>query len=174
MRWVTGRCIHCHQVLTTDEVYFSSGRCPRCGFKGSGAGTMVDCVESARLWTGYLCRHVEDGERVPPWYRIAYEDVCARRRVAYPIGIHLVARFCRRVWGWSHRYKPGWLEKQLREAESRGYNRAMDQHGDDMRRELRKLDILQVAASLDRAADQAAKEIRKCPEQDGPDESKGQ
>lgn len=44
--WRNGQCcIKCKQELSNREVMYSGGRCPKCGHKGSGAGTIVDVEE---------------------------------------------------------------------------------------------------------------------------------
>ena len=43
-------------------------------------------------------REVLQGARIPPWHRIAYRDFFRDCAVAYPIGLHIVVKLCRRVW----------------------------------------------------------------------------
>ena len=66
-------------------------------------------------------REVLHGAPIPPWHRIAYRDCAQLCAVAYPIGLHLVMRFFRRVWEWSYRYKPSRLERQFRKARRDSY-----------------------------------------------------
>lgn len=58
-------------------------------------------------------REVLQGSRIPPWHRIAYRDFFRDCAVAYPIGLHIVVKLCRRVWEWSYRYRPSRLEQML-------------------------------------------------------------
>jgi hypothetical protein len=40
-------CVSCDGELTDWQVMYSNGRCPKCGFKGESAGTIVDTNERA-------------------------------------------------------------------------------------------------------------------------------
>lgn len=40
-------CKSCNKKLSYHTVMYSHGRCPKCGEKGSGAGTIVDAREVA-------------------------------------------------------------------------------------------------------------------------------
>src|SRR5690606_18860978 len=59
---------------------------------------------------------IHDGDAIPWGYRIAYRDVLSWHAVAYPIGIHLIARLVRRVWELSFRYRPSALENLISKA----------------------------------------------------------
>lgn len=50
-------------------------------------------------------RMQDEMSRLPTGYRIAFYDLYSLRAVAYPIGLHLVAKFVRRIWEWSLRYR---------------------------------------------------------------------
>lgn len=39
------RCSSCHESLTFYQKMYSHGRCPKCGYKGISAGTIVDVIE---------------------------------------------------------------------------------------------------------------------------------
>ncbi len=67
-----------------------------------------------------MIRRVNECERIPSWHRIAYYDVMRRQSVCLPIGLHLIARAIRRIWEWSHAYRPSRLEKMLIEAKRKG------------------------------------------------------
>lgn len=41
------RCVNCNKKLSDYEVMYSSGRCPKCGYKSKRARTIVDTTESA-------------------------------------------------------------------------------------------------------------------------------
>ena len=83
-------------------------------------------------------REVLPGARIPPWHRIAYRDFGLDCAIAYPIGLHVVVKLCRRVWEWSYRYWPSRLEqlhsKARIEGYSYGYDRGYEQGKDDGRK----------------------------------------
>jgi hypothetical protein len=41
------KCFSCQTILSEWEVYYSDGRCPRCGVKHEDAGTIVETVDVA-------------------------------------------------------------------------------------------------------------------------------
>lgn len=41
------KCSYCQKQLSPKQVFYSYGRCPKCGVKGETAGTIVDCYEEA-------------------------------------------------------------------------------------------------------------------------------
>jgi hypothetical protein len=55
-------------------------------------------------------RSLVDGAAIPCGYRIAYLDFPSRYAVAYPIGLHWIARAVRRAWELSYVYSPSRLE----------------------------------------------------------------
>ena len=66
-----------------------------------------------------ITKQVQDGERIPRGYRIAYIDFLSRRAYAYPIGIHWLVRWAVRFHRWTYMYNPDKLERLLMEHESR-------------------------------------------------------
>lgn len=67
-------------------------------------------------------KYVQLGEQTPAYYRIAWYDWFEYRGVAYPIGIHLMMKLLRRLWEWSHQYRPSKIEYAVRFSRSQGYN----------------------------------------------------
>jgi hypothetical protein len=53
---------------------------------------------------------------MPRGYRVAYMDHMTRTDALYPIGIHLVVRFFRRLNEWSYHYRPSAMEKMVSKA----------------------------------------------------------
>ena len=60
-------------------------------------------------------QNIPHGARIPRFHRIAYRDIAMQWAVCFPIGLHFIVRFFRRVWEWSHRYRPSDFEKRLAE-----------------------------------------------------------
>ena len=42
-------CVECNKELTTDQRMYSFGRCPFCGYKDKGTGTIVETNEK-QVW----------------------------------------------------------------------------------------------------------------------------
>lgn len=51
------------------------------------------------------------GEMLPRWYRIAYVNSWTGMAYAYPVGVHWVVMFGRRLWMCSYWYRPSWIEQ---------------------------------------------------------------
>lgn len=84
-------------------------------------------------------REVLHGARIPPWHRIAYRDFVLDCAIAYPIGLHLVVKLCRRVWEWSYRYTPSRQDRLHSKSRIEGYRYGYDcgyEHGKDDGRKL--------------------------------------
>ena len=44
-RWYDAeKCTNCKKFLSRSHVMYSSGRCPKCGYKGPYANTIVDTI----------------------------------------------------------------------------------------------------------------------------------
>ena len=50
-------CRYCNEVLSYHTIMYSSGRCPKCGIKGNGAGTIINHSSRAVRYIYYK-----------PWY----------------------------------------------------------------------------------------------------------
>lgn len=56
---------------------------------------------------------VRMGERLPPWYGVAWVDFARMMKVTYPVPLHLVARRARQWWVfWVKSSNMGWLHQR--------------------------------------------------------------
>ena len=66
-------------------------------------------------------KEVEEGEALPFGYAIAYIDYPRGfRRIAYPIGIHLIVGLLRKIYFWL-------VRQRVKNAEEAGYRRGYDE-----------------------------------------------
>lgn len=76
------------------------------------------------------------------WYRVAYYLPYKDYYVLYPIGLHLIVRFVRRLWEWSFYYKLSKLESMLEERYETGRLDERRQQEAEMREKAAYLDSL--------------------------------
>ncbi len=67
-----------------------------------------------------LRRSVGMGERLHWGYRCCWSRCATRDWIAYPFGIHWVARAIHQCWEWTFNYRPGPLETRLDAAYAKG------------------------------------------------------
>lgn len=60
------------------------------------------------------------GEYMPRFHRLAYDDWTQRRGVTALIGLHLLIRWCHRIWEWSFDYRPSDFEAKIADAFNAG------------------------------------------------------
>ncbi len=72
-------------------------------------------------------RRVMEGEQIPTGYRIAYRERIWGDTICYPIGVHLLARWVRRIWEQSFRYRPSKFEAILAEVAREAYKKGVAQ-----------------------------------------------
>lgn len=58
-------------------------------------------------------RPLSYGMIIPLFYRVAYRDERTNVSYCYPIGIHLLVKYPRRLWFWSFRWRPSGMEKHI-------------------------------------------------------------
>lgn len=71
---------------------------------------------------------VAAGYKVRWWKRIAYYNIDEQCAIAYPIGIHLLARWIRRIYEWSFKYKKSKFEKMLDKSFYQGRESGREHH----------------------------------------------
>lgn len=60
-------------------------------------------------------RPINAGTLIPTLYRIARRDERTNISYCYPIGIHLLFKYPRRLWMWSFRFRPSAMERHIEE-----------------------------------------------------------
>jgi hypothetical protein len=89
----------------------------------------------ARFSVRKLCR---EGDLLPPWYGVAWDDWNCDRAVCYPVPLNLVAGIGRAIWIWM---RHGWrgVRRNSREAFHQGYElgRFDRERPEDWRRDFR-------------------------------------
>lgn len=71
------------------------------------------------------------GTEFPKWHRVAYLKYNCAVTVLYPIGIHLLVRWKRRLWEWSLRYRPSRHELEM-DHMTQPYRDQVRRLGDDL------------------------------------------
>jgi len=80
-------------------------------------------------------RIIYHGERIPRFYRVAYEDWFTWSVYAYPVGVHWLARWARRLHELSYRYRASKMEEVIAEAKRQAYSRGRQAGEAAVRRE---------------------------------------
>lgn len=72
-----------------------------------------------------------------PWlYRISYKVPSRPLMVAYPVGIHLLVRWVRRLHEWTFEYKPSKIEKRENEVYDQAFSHGFNAGRDEERRRI--------------------------------------
>jgi hypothetical protein len=66
---------------------------------------------------------------IPKGYRVAWREFNRRSSICFPIGLHLVARWCNLVWRWSYAYRGDRWEQALEDVRIGDANRAGGPNG---------------------------------------------
>lgn|GEM_PF-5143457 len=70
-------------------------------------------------------RRLSEGEHIPRFYGITYHDHTHTQAIAYPIPLNLLVRGYRKLLQWVKIYTPTQRERDLLEAENRGFQQGL-------------------------------------------------